>query len=61
MGQVETREPATAPDGMTLDQDCPKCGRTKLVLTGACCKHERLGWQVVKKCPLLCGFIERVL
>lgn len=53
--------PETAADGMTLDQTCPLCQRAKLVVLPACCKYERLGWEIVKKCPLLCGYIERVL
>lgn len=61
MESANTKEPATASDGMTLNQDCPNCGRAKLVLTGACCKYARMGWEVVKKCPLICGFMERVL
>lgn len=61
MEQADTRIPETGPDGMTLNLLCPNCGKAKLVLTGACCKYERLGWQIVKKCPLICGFIERVL
>ena len=61
MEQAEIREPETAPDGMTLAQKCPKCGKTNLVLTGACCKYARRGWEIMKKCPYLCGFVERVL
>lgn len=53
--------PETGPDDLTLNTDCPNCGNAKLVLLSACCKYERLGWEVVKKCPLLCGYIKRVL
>lgn len=53
--------PETGPDDLTLDIQCPNCGDAQLVLLPACCKHERLGWEIVKKCPLLCGYIERVL
>lgn len=53
--------PETGPDNMTLDIECPNCKQAQLVLLPACCKYERLGWEVVKKCPLQCGYVERVL
>ena len=59
--EAEAQLPETGPDDMTLNQTCPNCGKAQLVLTSACCKYERLGWEIVKKCPLICGYIERVL
>ena len=61
MATEESQIPKTGSDGMTLKTACPNCGRSKLVLLPACCKYERLGWEIVKKCPLQCGYIERVL
>jgi len=65
-GNIETEKtlgeiPETGPDNLTLNIECPKCHQAMLVLLPACCKYERLGWEIVKKCPLQCGFVERVL
>lgn len=60
--EINQREvPETGPDNLTLNIECPNCHQAMLVLLPACCKYERLGWEIVKKCPLQCGFVERVL
>lgn len=57
----EEQIPETGSDGMTLDQTCPDCGRAKVVVLPACCKYQRMGWDIIKKCPLLCGYWEGII
>lgn len=63
-GEVDRRDEVYSqlePDGLTLRIGCPGCGRARLVVMPACCKYQKLGWEIVKKCPLQCGYVERVL